>query len=125
MKNLKVVAIALLLSMLAINSAQGQEKPAVPAEQKQEMAKQNQQNKDRLGLTKEQQVPYKEIVKRYAQLMRELKGSGLPHDAKKEKLTVLISQRDAELKALLTPEQYKTYTEIQEEKKAKYLQLRK
>jgi len=125
MKNLKAFVTVLLFGVFAVGAAQTQEKPALTAEQKQEMSKQNQQNRDRLGLTKDQQIPYRETIKRYAQLVREVRGSALSPDAKREKIELLSGEKDAEMKALLTVEQFKIYQEIQAERKAKFVQLRK
>jgi len=81
--------------------------------------------KDPLQLTKDQQVPYREIIKRYAILMGELRRSVLTPDEKKQKHIILLSQREAEVKSMLTPEQFEIYQKLEAERQAKQVNMRK
>lgn len=121
----KIVLGILLLAVTGINTLQAQEKQVVSPETKPTAVQQYQQNKDRLGLTKEQQTPYREITKRYAERLRQLKGSSLSAEEKREKMNVIFSEKEAEMKVLLTADQFKVYQQLQEERKARFVQLRK
>ena len=83
------------------------------------------ENRDRLNLTTEQEAPYKEITKRYALKLQGVKGSTMVRFEKLEKFKELQTQKNEEMKKLLSPEQFKTYIEIQEERKVKMMEKRK
>lgn len=114
-----------LMAAFASNSLQAQEQNAKPSDNQQPVAVQSQPLKDPLALTREQQIPFREITKRYAELMREVRVSSLPPNEKRQKIETIQTEKDAEVKGLLTPDQYKVYQQQREERKAKYLQLRK
>jgi hypothetical protein len=76
-------------------------------------------------LSKEQQTPYREIIKRYATLMGELRRSVLTPEEKKQKKIILLSQREAEVKSMLSPEQFEIYQKQEADRQAKQLNLRK
>ncbi len=78
-----------------------------------------------LNLTYEQQTPHREIIKRYAEMTREVRKSALKPQEKKTKLIEIDLQREAELKVLLTPEQYTTHLELKENRKAQRVDMRK
>lgn len=124
MKKVKVIFATAIFTAISLNAV-AQQKSDVAIEKKQEVAAQFQQNQDRLALSKEQQVPYREITKRYAQKMKDLRGNSLEKSQKLEALQGIISEKNAEMKTLLTPEQYKIYLQIQEERKAKMMEKRK
>ena len=46
-------------------------------------------------------------------------------EEKKAKLVVLDAQREVEIKAMLTPEQYKTYLELLELRKSRMIDMKK
>jgi len=128
MKNVKVILMAVLFSALGANVIQAQDKPAQPAQptaQAPKMANQGQQLADQLNLTPEQQVPYKELIKRFAMEVNDVRTSTLDKDQKAFKYNELAKQKEAEIKALLTPEQYATYLRLQEERKAKFMEMKK
>ncbi len=80
---------------------------------------------DRLQLRADQQIPYREIIKRYAMLVKDVRKSFIPKEEKAKKLEVLELQKEAEIKTVLTPEQFKVYLERKEENKSKYIDMRK
>jgi hypothetical protein len=80
---------------------------------------------DRLQLRADQQIPYREIIKRYAMVMKEVRKSALPKEEKTRKLEILELEKEAEIKAVLSPEQFKVYLERKEENKSKYIDMRK
>ena len=125
MKNLKMILATVLFSVLFSNTIQAQDHPVLAPEKKEEIKNQMQANKDRLSLTPEQQVPYRGIIKLFAEKMRELRKSQLTTSEKMIKMQEINAERDAEMKNLLTAEQYKTYLELQEERRSKIIDMRK
>ncbi len=125
MKNLKMILATVLFSVLFSNTIQAQDHPVLAPEKKEEIKNQMQANKDRLALTPEQQVPYRGIIKLFAEKMRELRKSQLTTSEKMIKMQEINAERDAEMKNLLTAEQYKTYLELQEERRSKIIDMRK
>ena len=116
MKN--VLFIFLLSTLFNVQSVSAQENPAttpapVPVVQ------------DPLQLTKEQQTPYREINKRYATLLGELRRSVLTPDEKKQKKIILSSQREAEIKSMLSPEQFEIFQKQEADRQARQVNLRK
>ena len=108
----------LLSTLFNVQSVSAQENPAttpapVPVVQ------------DPLQLTKEQQTPYREIIKRYATLLGELRRSVLTPDEKKQKKIILSSQREAEIKSMLSPEQFEIFQKQEADRQAKQVNLRK
>jgi len=73
---------------------------------------------NRLALTEEQKKPFKDINKKYSEKMKVIKADEQGDKAERQKAAkALQTDKDAEVKALLTESQYKTYLEIKEEKK--------
>ena len=122
MKTIKLLLpFALLVVFFSVNA---QEKTTTD-DKKQEVNLQSQEPKKQLNLTLEQQTPYREIIKRYAVIVRDVRKSILKPEEKKEKLKVVGLQREAEIKALLTPEQYKTHLELVELQKSRMVDMKK
>ena len=121
MKNVKAFLASLVLSLI-FNAATAQEKRKLSDKKKQEMVKQMQENKDLLALTNEQQIPFRAITKRYAQRIKDLRGSLMDRQQKMDALKDIMSDKNGEMKALLSEKQYEIYLQLQEERKAKILQ---
>ncbi|MBC7605510.1 MAG: hypothetical protein H7199_00935 [Burkholderiales bacterium] len=121
MKNVKVFLATSVLSLI-FNAATAQEKQKLSDEKKQEMVKQKQENKDLLGLTNEQQIPFRAITKRYAQRIKDLRGSSSDRKQKMDALKDIMSDKNGEMKTLLSEKQYEIYLQLQEERKTKILQ---
>jgi hypothetical protein len=121
MKKVLFTLTCSFFTLCTISTVSAQEKPATSPTNPSAVAL----LKDPLQLTKEQQVPYREIIKRYATLMGELRRSVLTPDEKKQKLIVLLSQREAEIKSMLSPEQFEIYQKLEAERQAKQVNLRK
>lgn len=125
MKIISSFSTMVIMTLASTFSVQAQEKKTEEKINTQEVTTKPQENKDRLGLTYSQQTPYREIIKRYAEEMREVRKSVLSREEKIEKLTLIDLKREAEIKSLLTVEQFKIYLELKEEKKSKMLDMRK
>lgn len=123
MKNLKSSIVILLLSAAFATAVSAQEAKSQPNDQ---AAKSHfEENRNRLAITPEQQLPYKEMTKRYAGQLKEVRQSSLPTEEKRDKVKAISAERDAEMKTLLTPEQYKVYLQIQEERKIRMTERKK
>ena len=123
MIKVKTLLLAISLGLFATTAATAQVKEV----KKDNTAVEEKQLKDelkpkgmeeRLALTEEQKGPYKEINKKYAEKIKVLREN--PEGDKIEKLKVAKSlqiDKDAEIKALLTEQQYTTYMDIRQERK--------
>ncbi len=116
-------SVALFLASFA--SVNAQEKTTVSTGQNTESVNGSQPPVDRLGLKKEQQIPYREIIKRYAMLARDVRKSSLSKEEKMIKMKELETNKDTEIKNVLSSDQFKVYQEMREENKAKFLDMRK
>jgi hypothetical protein len=112
-------------SLIISFSVSAQEKTVIPEVKKEETNSQATDSKKQLNLTYEQQTPYREIIKRYAQIVRDVRKSALKPEDKKDKLKIVGLEREAEIKALLTLEQYKIHLEVEEFKKTRMLDMKK
>lgn len=122
-KSFYTIAFGLLLSaFLTVNAQEIKESKRA---QNAESTNAVQPPIDRLSLKKEQQVPYREIIKRYAMQVRDLRKSSLSKEEKNAKMKEIDINRDVEIKNVLSEQQFKIYQEIKEEQKTKYLDLRK
>ena len=125
MKIISSFSTMVIMTLASTFSVQAQEKKTEEKINTQEVTTKPQENKDRLGLTYSQQTPYREIIKRYAEEMREVRKSVLSREEKIEKLKLIDLKREAEIQSLLTVEQFKIYIELKVEKKSKMLDMRK
>ena len=112
MKIISSFSTMVIMTLASTFSVQAQEKKTEEKINTQEVTTKPQENKDRLGLTYSQQTPYREIIKRYAEEMREVRKSVLSREEKIEKLKLIDLKREAEIKSLLTVEQFKIYLEL-------------
>jgi len=123
MKTIKLLSsFALVVISFSVNA---QEKAVVSDKINQEAKVQPQEQNKQLNLTYDQQTPYREIIKRYAEIARQVRKSILSPEEKKAKLNEIGLQREAEIKALLTPEQYKTHLELLEIRKSRMVDMKK
>jgi hypothetical protein len=116
MKNLKTlftIAFALIIS-LSINA---QEKGTDLKTQKIENKKQLKIAKEKLKLSPEQEVKFKEISKNYKNKIKSIKDSDIDKKDKKQQIKDLRSQKDLEMKSFLNESQFKTYLDLKEERK--------
>ncbi|MBS1534960.1 MAG: hypothetical protein JST78_07770 [Bacteroidetes bacterium] len=123
MKNFAILSSFVFISAA---SAVAQEKKEIISESKtpnQEV--QATDFKSTLVLRPDQQSTYREIIKRYAVITRDLHKAGLTIDQKEVKMREIDLQRDAEVKVLLTPEQFKDYLHDKEERAKRSVGLQK
>lgn len=124
MKNLKTLLTAVFFG-LCLTAVTAQERNRLSPEQKQEVKENLKANMDRLQLTPDQKKSYLEINSKFGQQLKESRLSGLSKEEKLKKAKDLKDQRDAEMKTLLSAEQYTTYLQIQKENKEKMREIRK
>lgn len=124
MKNLKAVLAALAISAFVTN-VQAQDRPKLTDEQRQEMKAQFEESKKRLALTPEQEKSFKEIHQKYAPEMKSVRKSESDKSDKRQKMKDLRERKDADIKAILSEQQYKTYLEMQKERHQKMRDKRK
>jgi len=120
MKNVKIIfATLLFLIMFSINlNAQTQENQ-LPKVKNMDPPQKVNNTRLQIGITPEQQKPYDAIVIKYAGKFEELKASTSTKEEKLKAFTGLQSDKNAEVKKLLTEDQYKIYLRVQEERKEK------
>lgn len=112
MKNLKLVAAMALFFGLSTVSVSAQEK-----DKKAQKMEQVKIAKEKLALTPDQEAKFMEVNKKYGSRMK-----AVNQEARKERiknLKTIKSERDAEMKSILSESQYKSYLELQEQRKAK------
>ena len=118
MKKLKITLAVALFSLFATNLSNAQEAKPSPENRKAEMMNQMKLVKEKLGLTKDQEPKFKEISKKYGEKMKDLKNAEGERKDKLNQFRELNEAKNLEMKALLNSEQFKIYTEIQDERKA-------
>lgn len=69
-----------------------------------------------LGLSADQRTKVEAINGSYAASMAKLQQAGLDESARKERMKAMRQDRDKELKAVLTPEQFSTMMELRKQK---------
>ncbi len=115
MKNLKIT-FAIIVFSLVSNTIVAQEQKLENEERKIEMAKKYRIAKEKLELTPDQEIKYKEITVKFGDKVKEIKNSDGDKKTKFKQLKELKSQKDAEMKAFLSESQFKTYLELKEER---------
>lgn len=115
MKYLKISLFVVFFSLIS-NSITAQEQKPSPEERKVEMAKQFQIAKEKLALTPDQEVKFKEISKKYGDKIKDIRDSEGDKKDKHQQMKALKPQKDAEMKAFLSESQFKTYLELKEER---------
>jgi hypothetical protein len=125
MKNLKFSILIILLVVFFSATTNAQTENSMSEDQKEEMLQQMKISKERLALTATQEPTFREITKKYALKMKELKTSNEGKKDKFQKMKAIKNEKNAEMKTLLSDEQYKTYLTLQEERKEKMKERKK
>ena len=128
MKSLKILCLffALCLIGTTTNTTFAQSRGANLTEQQKEKIKKNlEEYAAVLHLSEEQKPKFKEITKKYAKQMKAVKDSGGSRMSKYRKVTSIRKNKDAEMKQLLSKDQYKVYLEKQEEMQKKMRERRR
>jgi Spy/CpxP family protein refolding chaperone len=116
------IAVLLLLTTITVNNASAQSK--MTDEQKKEAKARYQEYKEKLNLTDDQSKKVDAINSTWFEGITALKNAEGPKLAKYKKLKSLNADRDKQMKAVLTKEQFKIYKQQQEERKEAFKQRR-
>ncbi|ESU19807.1 hypothetical protein FEDK69T_30630 [Flavobacterium enshiense DK69] len=128
MKKIIIAVLSvMLLTVVNVNAQSKNAKAQSTPEQRAE--KLTTWMKDNLNLTAEQIPLVQELNLKYARLNEELKNMSGPRNEKMKKIKSNETAKEEELKKILTPEQFQTYTtkkrEVKEEVKTRYKEKNK
>ena len=116
MKLLKVLSMSFALFLIGINTTIAQTRANdLTEEQKEEIKKSLEEYASALDLSEGQRPIFEEITKNYAKQMIAVKDSGGRRMSKYKKVKSIRKNKDAEVKKLLSKDQYKVYLEKQKE----------
>ena len=125
MKSLKVLSLFFALFFIGINSSYAQSKADnLTEEQKEEIKKNLEEHAAALNLSEDQKAKFEAITKKYAEQMKAVKNGGGGKLQKYKNVKSIRKNKDAEMKTILSKDQYKVYLEKQEEMKDKMKQRR-
>lgn len=113
MKNFKLSLIISFLFALNSNAIIAQE-----TDKKEEMIEQLKIAKEQLSLSEKQELSFREITKKYAIKLKEIKNNDSNKQDKMKMLKESRTAKDAEIKLLLTEEQYDKYLQMLEERRS-------
>ena len=118
LKQIFVIAIVMFVSSSVIA-----QETTLNDEQKAKLKAHLQESFEKLNLSEEQKPKFKEITKKYALQLKNLKNSDKSKSTKEQEFKSIINSKNKEMKALLSAEQYKVYEETQKERlrKLEYL----
>ena len=113
------------LFLIGINTSYAQSKTDnLTDEQKEKVKKNLEEYAAALNLSEDQKPKFEAITKKYAEQMKAVKDGGGRKLQKYKKVKSIRKNKDAEMKALLSKDQYNVYLEKQEEMKTKMKQRR-
>ncbi len=124
MKDLKTL-IAVVSFTVVAGTINAQEAKIDKAPMSLEMKQQIKLARQKLALTPEQEPKFKEISMKYGEKMRAVKNSEGEKKAKLLQMKELKAAKTEEMKGILTPEQFMTYTQMKEERAEMKKELRK
>ena len=126
MNSIKILFLFFALFLSGTNIIFAQSRAANLTEQQKEKINNNvEAYATALQLSEAQKLKFEEITKRYAKQMKAVKDSGGRPMSKFKKVKSIHENKDAEMKSLLSKDQYKVYLEKQEEMKKKLRERRK
>lgn len=118
MKQFKMFSLVLSLLFIGMNVSYAQDATAdEKSEAKKEVAKQLVKNMMALNLSEAQKPSYKEITKRYAGELKNVKEQDTGKFKKLKAMKSIVKRKNEEMRNLLTKDQYTLYLEQQEEMK--------
>ena len=126
MKSLKILSLFFALFLMGTNTTLAQSKVANLTEQQKEEIKKNLEAYNvALNLSEAQKPKFEEITIKYAKQMKAVKDNGGSRMSKYRKVKSIRKNKDAEMKRLLSKDQFKVYLEKQEEMQKKMKERRK
>ena len=125
MKLLKVLSMSFALIIIGISTTIAQSRANnLSEEQKEEIKRNLEEYATALSLSDDQRPIFEEITKKYAKQLIAVKDGGGRRMSKYKKVKSIRKNKDAEMKKLLSKDQYKVYLEKQEVMKDKMKQRR-
>lgn len=125
MKKLHLILLAATTFFLAAGNLQAQERKVLSEEEREEIVENAKINLEKLALTDGQKPSYKAINQKYAEKLKTLKLSEEDRRTKLKAAKAIQEEKNAEMKTLLNEAQYKTYLEMQAERRNKLKERRK
>ncbi len=126
MKALKILFLFFALFLISTNTTFAQSRGAnLSDDQKEEIKKNLEAYAVALHLSEEQKPKFEEITKKFAKQMIAVKDSGDSRMSKYRKVKSIRENKNAEMKPLLSKDQYNVYLEKQEEMKKNMKERRK
>ena len=120
------LSLFLAFLLMGTNTTFAQSRGAnLSEEQREEIKKNLEEYATALHLSGDQKPKFEEITRRYAKQMIAVKDSGGRRMGKYRKVKSIRKNKDAEMKRLLSKDQYNVYLEKQEEMKKKMKERRK
>ena len=124
MKNSKLSIAAIVIFALTSIVSKAQNLSGISDSKNQEMVEQMKLAQQKLQLSEEQKIKFKEISRNYAEKMKSLRDSKEQRLAKLKQLKSIQMAKDAEMKILLSETQYNTYLELKAERKGRLKERR-
>ena len=120
------MSLFLVVFLIGTNTTFAQSSVANLTEEQKELINKNlEEYAVTLNLSEEQKPKFEEITKKYAKQMKAVKDSGGRRISKYRKVKSIRASKNAEMKRLLSKDQYKVYLEKQEEMQKKMKKRRK
>ena len=120
----RIINITVLLVLVTLVAVQASAQSKMTDEQKKEAKARYQEYKEKLNLTDDQSKKVDAINSTWFEGIGALKKSDESKLKKYKKLKSLNAERDKQMKAVLTKEQFKIYKQQQEERKEAFKQRR-
>ncbi len=126
MKLLKVLSLLFALFLLSVNVSSAQNRGTNLSDAQKEELKQNlEEYALALNLSETQQSEFEAITRKYAKQMKGVKNDGGSRMSKYRKVKSIRASKNAEMKKLLSKEQYNVYLKKQKEMEKKMRERRK
>ena len=126
MKPLKVLFLFFVLFLISINISFTQSRATnLTEEQKEEIKTKLEEYANALNLSEDQRPEFEEITMKYAKQLQAVKDSGGRRMSKFKNVKSIRKNKDAEMKSLLSKDQYKVYLKKQEEMQKKMKERQK
>ena len=116
MNLIKIVSFIFVLFLFVANTTFAQSRATdLSEEQKEEIRNSIEEYAVALDLSEDQRPQFEEITKKYAQQMKAVKDGGGRRMDKFKKVKAIRDSKDAEMKSLLSKDQYRVYLDKREE----------
>ena len=127
MNSVKIIALTLFFASSLISSTSFAQSSAdnLTEEQKEGIRKNVEEYATSLNLSEDQKPKFADITQKYAEQMNVVRDSDARRRSKFKKVKAIQKSKDAEMKTLLSEDQYKVYLVKKEEMKKRMKESRK